>query len=383
MTLPSPARGGFEQVTAIIDEAVTAGVFPGAVLLVAQRGEVLHHAAFGSRSVEPQRTPMERHTVFDLSSLTKPLATSTAVMLLVREGKLRVEDRVTRFIPNFGVYGKAGISVHHLLAHCSGLAAWRPFHTEVAEAARSRRSPTLASRSAREFIYEQIHRARLEYPPASRSLYSDLGFLLLGELVELVAGATLDRVCHERIFRPLGLRSTGFVDLDRLRMERLAPVASAIAPTERCPWRGKVLCGEVHDDNAWAAGGVAGHAGLFASAADVHALVCRLRACALGEDSFLPADVVRRFWTRDTLVHDSTWALGWDTPSATGSSAGSKVSRHAVGHLGFTGTSIWIDLERDAHVIFLTNRVHPSRKDERIREVRPRVHDAVWEALDG
>jgi len=383
MMLPSPARGAFERVAAIINEAVAAGVFPGAVLLVGQRGEVIQHAAFGSRSLEPQRTPMERDTAFDLSSLTKPLATTTGVMLLVREAKLRVDDRVTRFIPNFGVYGKAGISVHHLLAHCSGLPAWRPFHTEVTtEAARNRRSPVLASRSARAFIYEQIHRARLEYPPASRSLYSDLGFLLLGELVELVAGTTLDRFCHDRIFRPLGLRSTGFVDLERVRLERLAPVASAIAPTERCPWRGKVLCGEVHDDNAWAAGGVAGHAGLFATAADVHALVSRLRACALGEDSFLPADVVRRFWTRDALVHDSTWALGWDTPSATGSSAGTKVSRHAVGHLGFTGTSIWIDLERDAHVILLTNRVHPSRQDERIREVRPRVHDAVWEALD-
>jgi CubicO group peptidase (beta-lactamase class C family) len=382
MTLPRPARDGFERAAAVINDAVDAGVFPGAVLLVAQHGAVLQHAAFGSRSLEPQRTPMERDTVFDLSSLTKPLATTTALMLLVREGKLRVEDRVTRFIPNFGVYGKTAVSVRHLLAHCSGLAAWRPFHREIADAARNRRPHFLASRSARESIYEEIHRARLEYPPASRSLYSDLGFLLLGELVELVAGTTLDRFCHERVFRRLGLRSTGFVDLERLRQGRFAPVTSAIAPTERCPWRGKVLCGEVHDDNAWAAGGVAGHAGLFANAADVHALVCWLRACARGEDSFLPADLVRRFWTRDALVPGSTWALGWDTPSPAGSSAGSRVSPHAVGHLGFTGTSLWIDLERDAHVIFLTNRIHPSRRDERIRDVRPRVHDAVWEALD-
>jgi len=382
MTLPRPARGGFERVAAVIDEAVAAGAFPGAVLLVSQQGAVLHHDAFGSRSLEPQRTPMERDTVFDLSSLTKPLATTTAVMLLVREGKLRVEDRVTRFIPNFGVYGKTGVTLRHLLAHCSGLAAWRPFHREIAEAARNRRPHFLGSLSARESIYQEIHRARLEYAPGSRSVYSDLGFLLLGELVELVAGTTLDRFCHERIFRPLGLRSTGFIDLERLRLGRLAPVASAIAPTERCPWRGKVLCGEVHDDNAWAAGGVAGHAGLFASAGDVHALVCWLRACALGEDSLLPADLVRRFWTRDALVPGSTWALGWDTPSPAGSSAGSRVSPHAVGHLGFTGTSLWIDLQRDAHVIFLTNRVHPSRRDERIRDVRPRVHDAVWEALD-
>ena len=160
-------------------------------------------------------------------------------------------------------------------------------------------------------------------------------------------------------------------------------MTSAIAPTERCPWRGKILWGEVDDDNAWAAGGVAGHAGLFSSAADVHALVCRLRASALGQDSFLPADIVRRFWTRDGLVPASTWALGWDTPSPAGSSAGTRVSAQAVGHLGFTGTSLWIDFERDAHVILLTNRVHPTRQDERIRDVRPCLHDAVWEALDG
>jgi CubicO group peptidase (beta-lactamase class C family) len=213
-------------------------------------------------------------------------------------------------------------------------------------------------------------------------VYSDLGFLLLGELIELVAQAPLDRVFHERIARPLGLRSTGFVDLARLRRDKLAPVTDAIAPTEQCGWRNKLLCGEVHDDNAWAVGGVAGHAGLFSTAADVHALVCWLRACACGSDPALPAELVQRFWTRDATVPESTWALGWDTPSPTGSSAGTHVSPRAVGHLGFTGTSLWIDLERDAHVILLTNRVHPDRHDERIREVRPRVHDAVWEALD-
>src|SRR5262249_38379320 len=205
---------------------------------------------------------------------------------------------------------KAGISVHHLLAHCSGLPAWRPFHTEVTEAARNRRSPVLASRSAREFIYEQIHRARLEYPPASRSLYSDLGFLLLGELVELVAGTTLDRFCHDRIFRPLGLRSTGFVDLERVRLERLAPVASAIAPTERCPWRGKVLCGEVHDDNAWAAGGVAGHAGLFANPADVPGRVRWVRAGVRRGGSPLPAALLRRVWTRVAPLRASVLTTG-------------------------------------------------------------------------
>jgi CubicO group peptidase (beta-lactamase class C family) len=381
MTLPSPAPGVFDGVAEIITGAVDAGAFPGAVILIAQRGEVLYHEAFGSRSIEPERTPMARDTVFDLSSLTKPLATTTAVMLLAREGKLRPEDRVTRFIPNFGVHGKFGVSVRHLLAHCSGLPAWRPFYEDITRGSQGR-ADIPSSRGAREFVYERIHRERLEQSPGTRAVYSDLGFLLLGELIELVTQSPLDRVCHERIFRRLGLRATGFIDLSRLRRDKLAPITDAIAPTERCPWRQKVLCGEVHDDNAWAAGGVAGHAGLFSTAGDVHVLASWLRACARDEDPTLPGAIVRRFWTRDGTVADSTWALGWDTPSATASSAGARVSPHAVGHLGFTGTSLWIDLERDAHVILLTNRVHPERHDDRIRVVRPRVHDAVWEALD-
>jgi CubicO group peptidase (beta-lactamase class C family) len=143
-----------------------------------------------------------------------------------------------------------------------------------------------------------------------------------------------------------------------------------------------VLCGEVHDDNAYAMGGVVGHAGLFANALEVDALASRLRACYRGEDDFVAPEIVREFWTRDATVPGSTWALGWDTPAAIGSSAGTRMSPQTVGHLGFTGTSLWIDLERDAQITLLTNRVHPRRDNERIREVRPRVYDAAMEGLE-
>jgi CubicO group peptidase (beta-lactamase class C family) len=364
-----------------LEAAVASGAFPGAVILVSRAGRVLYHGAVGSRSLEPARAPMEPDTVFDLSSLTKPLATTTAFMLLVQEKKVRLDDRVTRFFPNFGVHGKTHVTFRHLLAHCSGLPAWRPYDREVVRVERQGRLNFAASRGAKEFVYEQIHRERPEYETGTRSLYSDLGFMLLGELIELVTRRPLDRFCHERVFRPLGLRSTAFVDLSQLRARKLSPITGIIAPTERCAWRGRLLCGEVHDDNAYAMGGVAGHAGLFASAADVDVLANRLRACWRAEDDFVASEVVREFWTRDRTVPDSTWALGWDTPSTTHSSAGTRIGTPAVGHLGFTGTSLWIDLERDAHVILLTNRVHPRRDNDRIREVRPRVHDAVFEAL--
>lgn len=370
------------KAVAAIEQGVTNGAFPGAVLLVGRGDEVIFHEGFGNRSLEPSRTPMTRDIVFDLSSLTKALVTTTAVMILVREGKLRLDDRVTRFIPNFGVHGKTHVEIRHLLAHCSGLPAWRPFYKDVAKAEKKGTTRFSGLRGIRTMVFEAIHRERPEYALGAKALYSDLGFLLLGELVELVTHQPLDRYCQERIFRPLGLRATAFIDLDRLRAQKLTPVVDVIAPTERCPWRGKILCGEVHDDNAYAIGGVAGHAGVFATALDVHTIVARLQACADGRDDFVPASIVREFWRHDGTVAGSTWALGWDTPSGPGSMAGAKASASTVGHLGFTGTSVWIDRERGAHVVFLTNRVHPRRDNERIKTVRPLVHDAVWEALD-
>ncbi|HZP43008.1 MAG TPA: serine hydrolase domain-containing protein [Candidatus Binatia bacterium] len=373
----------FAPLARALDEAVAAGAFPGAVVLVSRAGQVVHHAAYGSRSLEPETSPMQPDTIFDLASLTKPLATTTALMLLLAEKKVSLDDRATRFFHNFGVHGKTHVTFRHLLAHCSGLAGWRPYYRDVERIEREGRLNFVASHGAKEFVFEQVHRERPEYELGARSEYSDLGFMLLGELVEVVTRATLDRFCHERIFRPLRLRSTAFVDLTTLRTRRLTPVEGMIAPTERCPWRGRVLCGQVHDDNAYAMGGVAGHAGLFANAADVHTLAARLLACWRGEDEFVPPEIVREFWTIDRTVPGSTWALGWDTPTPGSSSAGSRVSSGAVGHLGFTGTSLWIDLGRSAIVVLLTNRVHPRRTNEKIRDVRPKVHDAVWEVLDG
>jgi CubicO group peptidase (beta-lactamase class C family) len=375
----SEARLDFAPVAGEIEAAIAAGAFPGAVIRVSRRGGLLWHEAFGARSVEPERTPMRRETIFDLSSLTKPLATTTAFLLLCAERKVQLDDRVSRFFPNFGVHGKTQVSFRHLLAHCSGLAAWRPFHRDIVRLEKGgQRLNFVSSRGAKEWVYEQIHRERPEYPPGSRSLYSDLGFMLLGELVELLTREPLDRFCAGRIWRPLGLRATAFIDLTRLRSRQLVPVADAIAPTERCPWRKRILCGEVHDDNAFAMGGVAGHAGLFASAAEVDALAARLLACWRGEDDFLPTALLREAWSRDGSVPDSTWALGWDMPAAAASTAGRLVGAHAVGHLGFTGTSLWIDLDRQVAVTLLTNRVHPSRENDRIRDWRPRIHDAVW-----
>jgi CubicO group peptidase (beta-lactamase class C family) len=372
----------FAAVEDALDAAVGRGVFPGAVLLVREADRVFYLRAFGRRTRDAAAAPMTESTIFDLSSLTKALATSVALMLLVRDGKIRLDDRVTRFFHNFGVHGKTHVTFRQLLSHCAGLAAWRPYYKEIIQIEqREGRVNFIGSRGAKEFVYQQIQRERLEAPPGSKAIYSDLGFMLLGAVVEEVSGQTLDRFCHDKIYRPLGLRATAFVDLMLLRTRRLAPITEMIAPTERCPWRKRVLCGEVHDDNAFAMGGVAGHAGLFSSAAEIDTLLCRLEHCFAGGDDFVPAALIQTFWRVDGTVPGSTWALGWDTPAPRQSMAGGRFSPHTVGHLGFTGTSIWIDLERQRHVILLSNRVHPTRENDAIRELRPIIHDLINQAL--
>ena len=372
----------FDAVEHAMDAAVTRGVFPGVVVLVNVGGRVVFSRAAGRRTLEEgDGSPMREDTIFDVASLTKPLATTTAMMLCVRDRRIGLDDRVTRFFHNFGVHGKTHVTFRHLLAQTSGLPGWRPYYRDIVKIEREGRINFTASRGAKEWVYEAIQREKPEAPAGARTLYSDLGFMLLGAAIEQVSGFTLDRFCHEKIFKPLGLRSTSFVDLALLRTRRLEPIVDVIAPTERCPWRRRVLCGEVHDDNAYAMGGVAGHAGLFSCARDLDRLATTLRESWLGQNVVLPSSIVSEFWRRDDPIGSSTWALGWDTPSLKGSTAGTELSRNAVGHVGFTGTSLWIDLDRHLHVIVLSNRVHPSRDNDLIRDFRPQIHDLVVRAV--
>ncbi len=365
------------------NDAIERGVMPGATVVVRKGKEVVFEGSFGWRQLLPQRCPMQLETVFDLSSLTKAIATSVAVMMLVREGKLRLDDRVTRFFHNFGVHGKTYITFRHLLGHYSGLAAWRPYYEQIAQVERRGRVNFVASRGAKEYVYEQIHREKLEAPPATRTIYSDLNFMLLGEVVEQIAGVALHRFCRDRIFRPLGLRATDFVDISLVRARRLEPVPEMFAATEVCPLRKRLLIGEVHDENAYAMGGVAGHAGLFAPVREVDRIAAELIACFHGRSDLVARPIITEFWKRHDAVAGSTWALGWDTPTAGHSSAGSHFSSAAVGHLGFTGTSIWIEPARELAVTILTNRIHPRRDNEAIRDFRPLIHDRIMEVLDG
>jgi serine-type D-Ala-D-Ala carboxypeptidase len=371
----------FHCLEGLFEQAVADGAFPGAVILVSKDDRIVYERAFGYRTLIPHKTAMETGTIFDLASLTKPIATTAAFMLLMKERKLRLDDLVTRVVPMYGVFGKNLTTFRHLLSHTAGLPAWKAFFEEIIKSEKSGRVNFVASRGAKTFVYELVHREKPLSAPGDQRLYSDLGFIVLGEAVEALTGNTLDRFCQERIFRPLGLRATGFIDLTQLRARRLQPVAEMIAPTENCPWRKRILCGEVHDDNAYAMGGVAGHAGLFSSAQDVHAFLVRMSQCFHGKDNFLPQGLVQEFLKRSETPGNESFALGWDTPTPEGSTSGHLFSPESVGHLGFTGCSIWWDLAQNCHIVLMTNRVHPTRMNEKIKEFRPYIHDEIMKAL--
>jgi CubicO group peptidase (beta-lactamase class C family) len=360
----------FESVQRACLTAVEDAVAPGFVLAVEADGQQLFREAFGARQIVPRTLPAQPDTIYDVASVTKAVVTSVLCMQEVAAGRMQLDGPVTDGLPEVAGTGREAITWRHLLAHASGLPAYRPFWRRAAEAPSSRLA--VAQLAAREPLVD---------PPGTRSVYSDLGFILLGWWLERSTGRRLDDLFARRIAAPLGLgaRFVSLADPDA-RAELLA--TRSVAATQACPERKRVILGEVDDLNAAAMEGVAGHAGLFSDAADLAAIARSLVGSWRGETSELvPRDVLREFWS-PAGVPGSTWRLGWDGPALAGSQAGERLSRGAVGHLGFTGCSIWIDPARAVTVILLANRVHPSVPgDDRFRRFRPAIHDAVLEAL--
>ena len=348
-----------EDAIRLIKAAVSRGDFPAATLLAARGGEPVIHRAFGDASLD---------TVFDLASLTKPLATTMVAMKLVESGAIKLADRAARWLPELPGGAAQRITIRQVLDHSSGFPAWRPFFEEVAGMSPSRRRRAIRLRAAR---------TALEASPGKQAVYSDLGFILLAWILERAGGARLDRLATRLIYRPLGLARTFFVPLGDRRRRQTLLGRHRFAPTERCPWRGRRLLAEVHDDNCHAMGGVSGHAGLFSTAMEVHLLAREIAAAWHGKGACLSRGVIRRFLGRTSGPPTTTRALGWDTPSAGNSSAGAHFGPHSVGHLGFTGTSLWIDLPRRTWVVLLTNRVFRGREPNPMPKLRPRLHDAV------
>lgn len=300
----SVIRRKLARVDRALDKAIEAGETPGAVLLarMPREGQLLEHAAVrGAAALRPERVPMARETLFDLASLTKVVATTTATLLLVHDGSLALDDPVVKHLPAFGERGKESVTLRHLLTHSSGLKPWRAFHELLLDRERKTGQRLIGTPAARDFVLDRICRSALVHEPGAAAVYGDLDFIVLGAVLETAARRPLDELCRERVFAPLGLAHTGFLRPPEGGGAPPDTVRRRFAATEACPWRGRVVWGEVHDPNACAMGGVAGHAGLFGTADDLLRFACILLDVHQGRSDALPRELLRSFLTRQRL----------------------------------------------------------------------------------
>jgi CubicO group peptidase (beta-lactamase class C family) len=341
---------GRKAIAAMLGQGVLTGVFPQAELLVARAGRVVLHQRVGFDRGGRKR-------FFDLASLTKPLCTALLCLREVQDGRLDLDTPVGDLIRADGLHG---VTVRSLLRHTSGFKAWHDFSS---------------SGFKRRAIFTALRQNRRLRGRPGVTTYSDLGYILLGEILERLIGRPLhEQFCH-RITAPLGLtHSLFFVPGGRTKIPR-----ERFVPAEVCHLRGREIQGSVMDENAWALGGVAGHAGLFGDAAAVHRVLTELRRASLGRSRLIRKEFFDLFCRPDLLRswNARVFTLGFDTPTRPGSQSGRFFSKASIGHLGFSGTSFWWDLKRDVWIILLTNRCMPLRQNKKLSVFRPRLHDAV------
>lgn len=358
----------FGAAAEVLREGVAARAFPAAAAEVGSREQVIWRDAFGALSYEADAAPTTVDTIFDLASLTKVISTTTLVMRAVDDGLLRLEDRVSAWIPEWRGADRADVTIRDLLAHAAGLTGYLPYYRDL---------------TGRAEFQAAIATSALEYAPRTRAIYSDLGFILLGFILEDARNGALagwpGAVNPGALLASQFKRVASYVTEAPLTFSPPREWRARTAPTEHDAWRGRILTGEVHDENAWALGGAAGHAGLFGTAGAVGAFARAVLHTIHGTAVLAEPGTMRTFIQR-TDVPGSSRALGWDTMLPT-SSCGTSMSPTSIGHTGFTGTSLWIDWERDLYIVLLTNRVHPTRENTRIQQIRPAFHDAVMQSI--
>jgi len=362
---PAPMTARLKPAFALLDRAVADGAFPGGVLAVGLNGQLAVHP-FGKLENDGEAYDADEDSMYDVASLTKPIVTTTAVMMLVQQGRLDLNRPVETYLPDFAAAAKsdpnpawrARVTLRMLLLHDSGLSDHRDFYKEA---------------KGHNAVLARVLAEPLVRDPGTQVVYSDLGFILLGEIVERLTGESLDTFAKREIFQTLGMDRSTFNPPRKLRED--------CAPTEMdSTYRKRLVWGEVHDENASAMGGIAGHAGLFSTAGDIAAFAQMiLNGGIYGHERLLAYSTIRQLTAHQT-IDGSARTLGWDVPEEP-SSSGRYFSSTSFGHTGFTGTSLWIDPERKLFVVLLTNRVNPTRANEKIRQVRPALHDAIFEGL--
>lgn len=349
----------FTSVDNLLLNAVKDGVFPGAVALVGYKGNIIYHNAVGNFIYEESSVKMTTDAIFDLASVSKVVGTTSAAMMLVDEGKIALDDKVSKYLTGFEVNGKENITIRNLLLHNSGFVAWIPYYKKY---------------STKKEIIDDIMNQSLSYPTGTKMEYSDLGMITLQLVIEKVSGKSLDKFLEEKLFAPLKMYRTMY--------NPPAELWYYIPPTEVDDyWRNTTVKGIVHDETAAMLGGVAGHAGLFSTASDLAIYFqMMLQKGSYGGKKYFSSELIENWTTKQSDL--STRGLGWDTKSPNGSSAGSLFSNNSYGHTGFTGTSVWVDKERELFVILLSNRVYPTRENKKIISFRPKFHDTIINVIE-
>jgi serine-type D-Ala-D-Ala carboxypeptidase len=381
--------GNGKKIDLAIESAIVDGVFPSASILVAREGEVIHAAQYGGARED---------TCFDIASLTKPVSTATIAMFLVSEELLKLEDTVYQWLGGARLPEHKQMTVERLLSHTSGLPAWQPHYLNLPIS-------LIGTDAGRRIVLDECYSESPEYKPGEKTIYSDIGYTILGEILSQAGGAPLDELFTRYVARALNLSNTFFVHTmgapfqttkkrTTTSAEQHVPTQThnkkgtgtekrhRFAPTEDCPWRERVIHGEVHDQNSYALGGISGQAGLFSTASDLNTFITEITRSIRGESDWLPKQILERFIPRSKTKPDvDSYALGWNHPGKHNSSSGNHFSPNSIGHLAYTGCSFWIDLDQDFWIILLTNRIHPSTTNEKIRSFRPAIHDLIYREL--
>ncbi len=358
---------GNEAILREIENAISQGIFPGAVLLYAKNQKILIHESYGVADIFKKRE-MEKDSIFDLASLTKPLATTLAISKLIETDQVFLDQKIGSILKEFKTSSKADITIDMLLRHTSGFPAHKEYFKKIIK----------AKENPRELLRDLLVGEVLENKIGKCQVYSDLGFMVLSWIIEEISCQRLDQFVSKQIYSPLEIDDLFFLQTYP-KKEKFTPYVQKIVATQQCPWRNKVLVGEVDDDNAWAAGGIEGHAGLFGNAGSIYKLCSEILNALLNKPTrVLKSDIIKSFVSRK---NQQDMVAGFDTPAKVNSSSGKYFSKSSIGHLGFTGTSFWIDPETEAIIIFLTNRVHPLRSNEGIKKFRPKIHDLIYSEL--
>lgn len=363
----------YSSVDSLVLKGIENRYFPGAQLLIGTKDEILYFKSYGYFTYENDSKAVDNNSMFDIASLTKVTATTPAIMLLFDLGKLKLEDKVIEYIPEFNNNGKENITVQNLLLHNSGLKDWLPFYKYCKN---------------KDELLKTIYKISLDYKTGNKFVYSDLNFILLGVIVERITGKSLDEFCKEYIFTPNEMSSTMFNPPDEMR--------SDILPTEKDEyWRKRQIQGEVHDESAAVMGGVSGNAGLFSNAKDLYKYTRTLLTKSyetkstvkpLKDPVLFNKSTIDLFTTKFTITgYENTRAFGWDTkplPTNSRPPCGEVISDNCFGHTGYTGTSIWCDKDKNIIIIFLTNRIYPSRNNNGIKEIRPELHNKILQLIN-